>query len=213
MDHRQLKNIILLNWNANGINNKKHELNYFLNNYEIDIACITETHITTPEFYIPNYKTIKMNRSNRKGGGSLILIKNNIEFTLNNITVPNNTETVAINITLNNTCTTIIACYCPPNINLDTTSFRSFFNTPNHLILLGDLNAKHSNWACKSTNRNGRQLNNLINALNLKIISLSEPTYYPLDSNKNPDILDIALTNFSLNATSTVVHELDSDHL
>lgn len=41
-----LHNTILLNWNANGLKNQRNTLLAFFNHHYIDIACITETHLS-----------------------------------------------------------------------------------------------------------------------------------------------------------------------
>jgi exonuclease III len=49
MNTIKLKDIKLVNWNANGIKNKKSTIIEFLSRYKIDIACITETHLINNE--------------------------------------------------------------------------------------------------------------------------------------------------------------------
>jgi len=44
-----LNDIKLVNWNANGIKSKKSSLMEFITRHEIDIACITETHLKSHE--------------------------------------------------------------------------------------------------------------------------------------------------------------------
>lgn len=84
-------------------------------------------------------------------------------------------------------------------------------NTP--MILLGDLNAKHVNFGCRVSNNAGSQLLKIITDLNLNILTPYEPTHFPHDNSKQPDILDIAITNTSTVYHSTPVFEMDSDHL
>lgn len=70
------KELILLNWNANNISNKKNELKYFLKDKGIQIACITETHLSADKtFNISGFNVIRKDREDQKGGGVLILVE------------------------------------------------------------------------------------------------------------------------------------------
>lgn len=58
-----LHNTILLNWNAKGLKNQRNTLLAFLNHQNVDIACITETHLAyTDKINFPGYK---INREDR----------------------------------------------------------------------------------------------------------------------------------------------------
>jgi len=51
-----IKDIILVNWNANGLKSKRSTLVEFLSRHKIDITSITETHLKDSEtFKIPGY--------------------------------------------------------------------------------------------------------------------------------------------------------------
>lgn len=68
-------------WNAQGMYGKYNELVELLRVEEIDIACISETHLTTNMTLkeIPYYHTIRKDRQTHLGG-LVTLIKNNIKF-------------------------------------------------------------------------------------------------------------------------------------
>jgi len=58
-----IKDIILVNWNAKGLKSKKSTLVLFLSQNKIDIACITETHLKDSEtFKITRYKIYRNDR-------------------------------------------------------------------------------------------------------------------------------------------------------
>lgn len=69
-------------FNAQGLTRKAEELNDLLNEDDIDIACISETHFTTnsPDFPFSNYTSVRNDRSSHLGG-LLTLMKTNINFT------------------------------------------------------------------------------------------------------------------------------------
>lgn len=54
MAQNKIENFKLLNWNANGVKRQENELRYFLKVHDIDVACISETHLKQGErFSIP----------------------------------------------------------------------------------------------------------------------------------------------------------------
>lgn len=73
-------NITLLNWNANGLKRQQNIFNHFLSYHNIDIACISETHLTPNEkLYLKGYKIYRNDRiSDHASGGVAIIIKNSI---------------------------------------------------------------------------------------------------------------------------------------
>jgi exonuclease III len=71
----------LLNWNANGLKSHRNALLAFLNHLNIDIACITETHLSnTDKLKFPGYKMYRADRVTqiRAKGGVAILVRNQI---------------------------------------------------------------------------------------------------------------------------------------
>ncbi len=66
---------------------------------------------------------------------------------------------------------------------------------------------------CRVTNAAGAQLLKYVVTNGIKVISPPEPTYYPYDPIRLPDILDIGITNINVNFHSTPHFELDSDHI
>jgi len=80
--------------------------------------------------------------------------------------------------------------------------------------MAGDLNAKHTNWGCRVSNPNGTKLLSFIANTPYAINAPNEPTYFPSDCNKQPDILDILLIkSIPFNCTQEALAELDSDHI
>lgn len=94
-------NAILLNWNANGIKSQRNSLMAFLNHHNIDIACITETHLSlTDKIKFPGYK---------------ILIRNKIKHQHFPIPVLQSLEATAVLINFNNRSILIVSAYQPPS--------------------------------------------------------------------------------------------------
>jgi hypothetical protein len=78
------------------------------------------------------------------------------------------------------------------------------------------LNAKHTNWDCRVINPNGTKLQSFILIVDTPytIYAPNEPTYFPSDVKRQPDILDILLIkSIPFNCTQETLAELDSDHI
>jgi hypothetical protein len=170
----------LLTWNANGIIPNKLELQAALNIHNIDIAMISESHLTlTKSIKILGYKVYQSNHPDSTAhAGSVILVKNNLTHSL----LPSFSETylqatsilVSVNKHLNLSFSSI---YCPPGPKINSNNFINYFESlGKYFIVAGDLNAKHSSWGCLSTNPRDRILYNSINNSNIKIIPPSNPT-------------------------------------
>ena len=82
----------------------------------------------------------------------------------------------------------------------------------------GDWNAKHTNWGSRLITPKGRNLLQSITKHNCSYLSTGEPTYWPSDTNKTPDLLDLfVLENIGTNYTHTHTQteaslDLSSDH-
>jgi hypothetical protein len=63
-----------------------------------------------------------------------------------------------------------------------TNDYETLFSKSNNLILLGDLNSKHTKWGCKSINSKGCNLQEFINSNSVVISVSSTPTYFPNDT-------------------------------
>jgi len=90
-----------------------------------------------------------------------------------------------------------------------------YFQTLGHRFLAaGDVNAKNIYWGSRITTTKGRNLLAAIENNNAKYLSTGEPTYWPTDPNKVPDLIDFCVIknlradNFKL----TSRFELSSDH-
>ena len=109
---------------------------------------------------------------------------------------------------------TTSAVYCPPRHSIVKGNFDNFLDAlGNRFITGGDYNAKHIQWGSRLVTVRGKNLLNLITN-NLNYLTTYEPTYWPTDTNKIPDLLDFFITK---NISSRYVQinslvELSSDH-
>lgn len=83
-NHRIFANLKLCNWNADGIMRQRSIIIAFLQRHNLDVMCITETHLLlTQNFKIPGYNIIRQDRQDNAGfGGVAIVIKKSLKASL-----------------------------------------------------------------------------------------------------------------------------------
>lgn len=87
------------------------------------------------------------------------------------------------------------AIYCPPRYNLKKSDYETFIQlSGERFIVGGDLNAKHVDWGSRLTTTKGSELRQALRGTGCSFHSTGKPTYWPTDSNKNPDLLDFFIT-------------------
>lgn len=112
------KSLTIINFNANGIRRQMGEFPDFLKRHDVDIACVTETHLKINErFSLPGYSVYHNARTNGPGGGTAIFTKQNIQPAIDD----NNTniENTSIITSINGRTTRLTAVYAAPNRNFD----------------------------------------------------------------------------------------------
>lgn len=211
------KSLLILLWNANGLQNHLNDLLLTLQEKRIDIALISETHLTTRnKIFLPGYTFLHTNHPDGTAhGGAAIFIKSTILFnSLPPYTEPH-IQANSIQITLDHTPITITSTYCPPRHTISPLQFELFFDSlGNNFIVGGDLNAKQMQWGCHSNSPRGNSLYQIINNKKYNIQSPPNPTYWPTSLRKCPDILDIFITKIPnrLNCSTENLPNPISDH-
>lgn len=212
-----ISNIKIALWNANGLHHHILELKTFLISHDIDVMLISETHFTQKSFLnINNYNNYTTNHpAGSARGGTAILIKKEIKHTALDEYREKNIQSTAIKIEGKDGSIAIASIYCPPSCTTTKEHFTKFFQTLGSSFLVGgDFNAKHQQWGSRLTNTRGRELFKTIKAANLTHLSTGEPTYWPSDPGKTPDLIDFCVTkNVNKNqCTISSCLELSSDH-
>jgi hypothetical protein len=165
---------------------------------------------------MPNYKFYHTNHPDGTAhGGTGILIKNNIKHYETNPYRENHIQATSIVVQDWNTPLTLSAVYCPPRYSIKNQQFQVFLCSLGARFLAGgDYNAKHTNWGSRLTTPRGRELQLAVDNNHFNIISTGEPTYWPSDVNKLPDLIDFCVTR---GISNNYIHcesstELSSDH-
>ena len=142
----------ILQWNANGISPKAHELEVRLHKDEYDICLIQETKLkagkTTPK--IKGYTSIRLDRPRQDGGGGLLsYIKDTITFERVQEAHIDGTEISSFRVRIGRKRWAMVHnLYCPPDRS-HTANTRLNLNkivTSPEVIVLGDFNAHSQLW-------------------------------------------------------------------
>lgn len=157
-----------LNVNFIGTNKRRYDLQTFLQFHKFDILLLSETKLNKihkPLF--ENYTLIRTDRANNKrGGGTAILIANNISFTA--ISYPNSRDNTTLELTVikvhlqNNNPVLIFSVYAPlkscstfiEELEKLFTDF-NLHNSNNRYIIADDINARNTDWGDISSNLRG----------------------------------------------------------
>lgn len=178
---------------------------------------VAETHFTAKTYFkIEKYLTYHTNHPDGTAhAGSALLIKENLKHYVTNPYCSHEIQATNIVIECANGPLLVSALYMPPKHNLKSDSYSKFFKTLGpKFIAGGDYNAKHTDWGSRIITAKGRELNKTVQELKLKVASTGEPTYWPSDIKKKPDLVDFfvtkGLSTMSLDCKSSF--ELSSDH-
>ena len=184
-------------WNIDGLAPKKHELETLLNMYQLDICLISETHFTArSQVNIRDYYIYNTTHPDGTGhGGTAIIIKSRIKHHMLPSFQTAHIQATSIAIEDRTGNFNISAVYCPPRHKITEGQLTEYFKTlGDRFIAGGDWNAKHVHWGSRLISTRGRQLKTCLEKNHLTTFSTSEPTHWPSDPNKQPDLLDFYIT-------------------
>lgn len=214
MSRKKLK---IVTWNANGILSKLPIFEVFLNSHEIDICLLTETHLTNKNYLnIKGYKVYNaFCPGNTARGGCSVIIKDSIDHFESGKIESTVIQMSFIQINSLKQKMNIGAAYCSPTCTIKKDIFKSLLlELGDRFILGGDFNAKHVDWGSRITLTRGKELRNAIGEIGCNFHSSGNPTYWPTDMNKIPDLLDFFISKrVSSNFISIDdCYDFDSDH-
>lgn len=194
-----LNKLLITIFNAQSVRNKKNEIFEFLSDNQVDIALLSETHLTDKDsFSCPDYITYRLDRLNHhKGGGVALMIKRGIKHDLLPCPDTQIIEALSIQLYIQNHSLEISSIYFPPSkSNEDHVQFAKDLQIltkgPNFLIG-GDFNARHTSWNCIRNNTAGHILYKIIQNDDLMVHYPDTPTHFP-HSGANPSTIDLMIT-------------------
>lgn len=204
-------------WNINGLAPNINELEMLIKSNKLDVCLISESHTTArSRICIPGFSVY--HTCHPDGGahaGTAIIIRNSVKHCLLEPIAAPHLQATTVRVEDRSGPLNLSAIYCPPRHTINEKMFTDFFTSlGSRFIAGGDWNAKHTYWGSRLTVTRGRELKKSIDANHLLPISTGEPTYWPTDSNKTPDLLDFFITKGISELNTLIKSSLDgsSDH-
>ena len=212
----------ILQLNLNGYKSKKQELSTLIQEQKPDIVCLNETKLIKKEsISISGYIPIMNNRLDRKtlksfGGGTAILIRNDIAFDLVRKYQIGKHEIISLSVFPDSRnmkrSFTLFCCYFPPTFTADSDLVKLLFS-PNSIIV-GDLNAKHSSWGSLKENIRGTSFRDLFDNNNMETYEM--PPNYKNKKGEYKEVIQQVITSqdrfFQIEDISSLPN-MGSDHL
>ena len=193
------KNILLIQLNCNGIQNKLIEIKLYIYTNKPDIVCLCETFVKRCEPRFVGYKGFWCNREGNRGGLA-ILIRRDIPAREKNLT-PWSTEVQSLEyqclqVYMKQQWITIMNVYNPhQDISLEELD-HYYSQMDGELIMVGDFNGHSPTWDQRGrTNATGRSIEDFIANSRLGLLNdISQPTY--IDHRTNTlSCLDLCITS------------------
>jgi hypothetical protein len=156
---------------------------------------ISEMHFTEKSYLkLPNSAVYHTNHpAGSARGGTAIIIKK-YHHQLNNYS-QDFLQATSVSVEDSVGLLTISAVYLPPKYTVKQEQLEDFYNTLGHRFIAGgDCNAKHTDWGSRLITPREREVLKTMERNNLKHLSTGEPTYWPSDRNKLPDLVDFCVT-------------------
>ncbi|BFY98463.1 hypothetical protein BsWGS_01503 [Bradybaena similaris] len=207
--------LTVVHWNAEGVSNKKIELQEFLRKHEVDVICIQESHLKEPtRFSVRGYECFRHDRPTKAKGGIITLVKTSIPAVEIDRSNDTELEHLTVKLLFDKDHLLITNCYSPPTTPL--TLHRITINEANHLIV-GDFNSHSPSWGYEATDPRGEELEDWMVEHKLILINKPNdtPTYYSRAWKKTstPD-LAMATDDIVKHTTRLVNSQLGgSDHV
>ena len=151
--------LTIMHWNAEGVRNKKEELQQFLKANSVDICCIQETHLNeSHRFSVRGFETFRLDRPSGHKGGVVTLVKNTIAAAIvdhSNKSDNDDTELLGINIITKGREITIYNIYSPPSKPL---LLEKVCPTSERFLVTGDFNSHSPSWGYAKLDKKGEYL-------------------------------------------------------
>ena len=160
-----------------GVSNKREELQHFLHENNITICCIQETHLQESKpLKIRGYQVFRSDRKERKKGGVMTLVRNNINAREISRYMEE-AEYLEVKVTIKDSNITIINFYCPNDkkLSLDTIQIPD-----SNFIIAGDFNSQSQSWGYKTLDKRGEAIEDWQDKHHLILVNdpTDTPTFY-----------------------------------
>lgn len=175
---------------------------------KVDIMVITETKLKpNNRFKVPNFSIYRNDRIRNRGGGVAVLIRKSIPHHPLPA-IESNIDNIAVKLLDG---TVIVGAYNSPSNRITEEALSELF-THTKMLLVGDLNARHTTWSNRRNNRNGSTVFDYAYEYNIAVLAPDSPTHFP-SNNSTPSIIDIILNkNYPHFIQPKSLPLLSSDH-
>ena len=170
-DHQEDKTINIIQWNAEGVYQKKTPLMQRLKKEDVDVACIQETHLKEKHrFRVEGYQAFRHDRKRTKKGGVLILVKNSIPAQDFIVETNEQAEIQGVKIKIGDRQLKIFNIYSPQNTDLSLDLIQI---EDKDCLVLGDFNSHSEAWGYKEADARGEQVEDW--QVDTKLVLLNDP--------------------------------------
>ena len=161
----------LAHWNAEGVRQKKTELQNFLKQNGIDVCTIQETHLTqNHRFYVRGYETYRQDRESRSKGGVVTLVRNTIPSIEIQRSRASDTEFLGVELILPDHHLQVFNIYSPPDKSI---ALHLIQPTTENWIIMGDFNSHSPSWGYDELDSKGEEVECW--ATNQQLILINKP--------------------------------------
>lgn len=203
----------IMSWNANGLTGHKEELQVVLDLNEIDICLISETHFTNQSnIKFKGYSVYHTpHPDNSARGGSAVLVRENIKHIEEDKFSTKEIQATSIKIQTQSYSLIVSGLYSPPRHSIKRDFYTRYLESlGNRFVAGGDWNSKHTYWGSRLTTSKGRELLSSIRSNKCEALSTGNPTYWPTDIKKIPDLIDFFVVK---NISTNYLKVEDSQHM
>ena len=204
----------IIQWNIQGIRNKKSEILQLLSNFKADILLLQETKVPSNFLHrIPNFSVVAKEGTTcrQSHGGVATYIHQDIPFTEIKLNTP--LQAIATTVHLKTQLTICNIYNSRTHQFSESLLLQLYHQLPKPCLIMGDLNAYSPQWGCSRLDARGRVLESFIDQTNLVLLNDGSPTHPNVI---NDTAIDLTLCSPSLAQDfgwSTLHSVLDSDHL
>jgi hypothetical protein len=176
-------------WNADGVRDRKLELEHFLSQHGVDICLLTETHLRERDvFRLANYICHRTDRPTG-GGGTAILVHRGIDHYAIPVLGLTQLDASAIYVTLASGTLKKLAIYLSSSRPIDGSDLPACFGGGGPFLMAGDLYTNHVDWNSLLTTTRGELLRDYASRNSCLIYGPDSPNTLPYKSSAIPRCL------------------------
>ena len=195
------ENLLILLYNCQSLRTHFIDLDILVSSYLPQIVVLTGIGKETSRLNTISQYQWESSPGDNSFGGVAILIHRSISSKI----VEKDTNLVILEIETSNDKLLIGGIYVPPRTKSPVHIFEKY--TSKNFIILGDYNAKHTQWHCHKNNTSGIQLYDWIGNNGCDIVFPDKPT-----SKRSDSIIDFAISTIPDEWSADVLDEGTSDH-